>query len=71
MGHRFARQLGHLHRIWIRIQQDQPLGRQYCEVIMTCVLKQDAILPHPYDNMETIADGSMMSVAWPYNRVIG
>jgi hypothetical protein len=37
----------------------QSLERQYCEVIVTCVLKQDAILPHPYDNMETIADVHM------------
>jgi hypothetical protein len=49
----------------------QPLGRQYCEVIVTCVQKQDAILARPYDNTETIADARMMSVAWPYNRVIG
>jgi hypothetical protein len=51
--------------------QGQSLGRQYYEVIVTCVLKQDAILPHPYGNMETIVDAHMMSVAWPYNSVIG
>jgi hypothetical protein len=49
----------------------QPLGRQYCEVIVTCIMKHDAILPHLYDNMETIADARMMSVAWSYNRVMG
>jgi hypothetical protein len=49
----------------------QPLRRQYCEVIVTYVLKRDAILPRPYANMETIDDAHMMYVAWPYKRVRG
>jgi hypothetical protein len=48
----------------------QPIERQYCEVIVTYVLKRDTILPHPYDGMETLADASMMPIAWPYKKVI-
>ena len=47
----------------------QSLGRQYCEVIVNIVLKRDAILPRPYDEMETMGDADMMSVAWPYKKV--
>jgi hypothetical protein len=48
----------------------EPLGRQYCEVIVTCVLKRDTILPRPYDGMETLADAMKMPIAWPYKKVI-
>ena len=48
----------------------QPLGKQFCEVIVNLVLKRDAMLPRPNDDMETIADADMMSIAWPYKRVI-
>lgn len=48
----------------------QILGRQYCEVIVTCVLKRDTILPRPCANVETMVDAYMMSVAWPYKKVI-
>jgi hypothetical protein len=48
----------------------EPLGRQYCQVIVTCVLKRDAILPRPYGNMETMANTKMRSLAWPYKKVI-
>ena len=48
----------------------QALGREFCEVIVTCVLKRDAILPRPYDGMNTMADAKMMSIAWPYKKVI-
>jgi hypothetical protein len=48
---------------------DQPLGREFCEVVVTCVLKRDAVLPHPYADMETMADAKMMSIAWPYKKV--
>jgi hypothetical protein len=34
------------------------------------VLKRDEMLPRPYDDMETMADADMMSIAWPYKRVI-
>jgi len=45
------------------------LGRQYCEVIVTCVLKRDTALPRLCANMKTMADAYMMSVAWPYKKV--
>jgi hypothetical protein len=48
---------------------DLPLGREFCEVVVTCVLKRDAILPRPYAGMETMADAKMMSIAWPYKKV--
>ncbi|XP_025795604.1 uncharacterized protein LOC112875826 isoform X5 [Panicum hallii] len=47
----------------------EPLGRQYCQVIVTCVLKRDAILPRPYGNMETMANTKMRSLAWPYKKL--
>ncbi|XP_035822461.1 uncharacterized protein [Zea mays] len=46
----------------------QILGRQYCEVIVTCVIKRDTVLPRPCANVETMADAYMMSVAWPYKK---
>jgi hypothetical protein len=49
---------------------DQALGRQYCEVIVTYVLKQDTILPRPCAKVETMVDAYMMSVAWSYKKVI-
>jgi hypothetical protein len=48
---------------------DQPLGREFCEVIVTCVQKRDAVLRRPYADMETMADAKMMSIAWPYKKV--
>jgi hypothetical protein len=48
----------------------QRLGRQYCEVVVTCVLKRDTVLPHPYGDIETLADANNMSIAWPYKKVI-
>jgi hypothetical protein len=42
---------------------NQPLGKEFCEVVVTCVLKRDAVLPRPYANMETMADAKMMSIA--------
>jgi hypothetical protein len=47
----------------------QPLGKQYCEVVVNLVMKRDAILPHPYDYMESMVGAYMMSIAWPYKRV--
>jgi hypothetical protein len=47
----------------------QPLGKQYCEVVVNLVMKRDAILPRPYDYMESMACAYMMSIAWPYKRV--
>jgi hypothetical protein len=38
---------------------DQPLGREFCEVVVTC----------PYADMETMDDGKMMSIAWSYKKV--
>jgi hypothetical protein len=47
---------------------DQTLGREFREVVVTCVLKRDVVLPRPYIDMETMADTKMMSIAWPYNK---
>ncbi|CAN6371647.1 unnamed protein product, partial [Urochloa humidicola] len=47
----------------------QPLGKQYCEVIVNVVMKKDAILPRPYDHMDTMAGAHMMEIAWPYKRL--
>jgi hypothetical protein len=47
----------------------QPLGKQYCEVVVNLVMKRDAIIPCPYDYMELMAGAYMMSIAWPYKRV--
>jgi hypothetical protein len=47
----------------------QTLGKQYCEVVVNLVMKRDAILPRPYDYMESMAGACMMSIAWPYKRV--
>ena len=49
---------------------EEPLGRQYCEVVVTSVLKRDTILPRPYGNIKTMGDADMMPLAWPYKRVI-
>lgn len=48
----------------------EALGKQFCEVIVNIVLKKDAILPRPYAEMSTMADANMMSIAWPYRKVI-
>jgi hypothetical protein len=48
---------------------NQPLGREFCEVVVTFVLKRDAVLPRPYTDMETMADVKMMSIACPYQKV--
>jgi hypothetical protein len=48
---------------------NQPLRKEFCEVVVTCVLKRDAVLPRPYADMETMADGKIMSISWPYNKV--
>jgi hypothetical protein len=48
---------------------DQPLGREFCEVVVTCVLKRDTVLPRPYTDMEIMANAKMMSIAWPYKKV--
>ncbi|TVT99830.1 hypothetical protein EJB05_54788, partial [Eragrostis curvula] len=50
------------------IVDDQAIGRQFCEVIVTHVLKRDAILPRPYNGMDTMGDAHMMNLAWPYKR---
>jgi len=52
------------------IVADLPIGRQFCEVVVTCVLKRDAVLARPYDDMQTMATAYMMSLAWPYKKVI-
>ena len=47
----------------------QPLGKQYCEVIVSLVLKRDAILPCPHAEMNNMGDALMMAIAWPYKKV--
>ena len=47
----------------------QPLGKQYCEVIISIVLKRDAILPCPHAKMNNMFDAHMMAIAWPYKKV--
>ncbi|XP_008645621.3 uncharacterized protein [Zea mays] len=51
------------------IVADLPIGRQFCEVVVTCVLKRDAVLARPYDDMQTMATAHMMSLAWPYKKL--
>jgi hypothetical protein len=48
----------------------EPLGKQYCEVVVNVVLKRDTILPRPYAEVETMGDAHKMPIAWPYQRVI-
>ena len=48
----------------------QPLGRQFCEVVVKVVIKRDTVLPRPYGDIETLADAKSMPVQWPYKRVI-
>lgn len=47
----------------------QPLGKQFCEVMVDVVMRRDALLPRPYDHMESMAGAYLMSIAWPYKRV--
>ena len=48
----------------------QPLGKQYCEVVVKVVIKRDTELPHPYGDIETLADAKSIPIQWTYNRVI-
>ena len=48
----------------------QPLGNEYCEVVVNVVMKRDAILPRPYGGIETMASALKMTIAWPYNKLI-
>jgi hypothetical protein len=50
------------------VLRKQPHGKEFCEVVVTCVIKRDAILPRPYADMEIMANAKMMSIAWPYNN---
>jgi len=43
--------------------------KQYCEVIVSLVLKRDAILPRPHAEMNNMGDALMMAIAWPYKKV--
>jgi hypothetical protein len=47
----------------------QPLGVEFYEVVVNVVLKRDALLPRPYDDMQTMADAQYTSIAWPNNRL--
>jgi hypothetical protein len=48
----------------------QPLGNEYCEVIVNVVMKRDAMLPRPYGEIQTMASALKMNIAWPFNKVI-
>jgi hypothetical protein len=48
----------------------QPLGNEYCEVVVNVVMKRDAMLPRTYGGMKTMASALKMASAWPYNKVI-
>ena len=48
----------------------QPLGNEYCEVVVNVVMRRDAMLPRTYGEMQTMASALKMSIAWPYNKVI-
>jgi hypothetical protein len=50
--------------------EGQPLGNEYCEVVVNFVMKRDAMLPQAYGEMETMASALKMTIAWPYNKVI-
>ena len=47
----------------------QSLGVQFYEVVVNVVLKRDALLPRPYDDLKIMADALYMSIAWPNNKV--
>ena len=38
--------------------------------LLLLVLKRDAILPRPHAEMNNMGDADMMTVAWPYKKVI-
>ena len=48
----------------------QPIGKHYCEVVVKVVIKRGTVLPRPYGDIETLVDAKLMSIQWPYNRVI-
>jgi len=49
---------------------EQALGRQFCQVMVTVVMKRDAVLPRPYVGVENMVDAKDLVIAWPYNWVI-
>jgi hypothetical protein len=48
----------------------QPLGNEYCEVVVNVVMKRDAMLPRAYGEIQTMATALNMNIAWPFNKVI-
>jgi hypothetical protein len=53
-----------------RIVGGQPLGNEYCEVLVNLVMKRDAMLPRPYGEIQTMTSADKMSIAWPLNKVM-
>jgi hypothetical protein len=49
---------------------DQPLGNEFCEVVVNVVIKWDAMLPRGYGEMQTMATALNMNITWPFNKVI-
>ena len=48
----------------------QPLGNEYCEVVVNVVMKSEAMLPRSYGEMLSMASALNMNIAWPFNKVI-
>jgi hypothetical protein len=48
----------------------QPLGNEYCEVIVNLVMKRDAMLTRPYGEIQTITSADKMRIEWPLNKVM-
>ncbi|KAL6650173.1 hypothetical protein ACP70R_009098 [Stipagrostis hirtigluma subsp. patula] len=46
------------------------LGTQFCKVFVKAVLKREALLSRPYENMITISDALKRYIAWPREQVI-
>ena len=47
----------------------EPLGNEYCEVVVNVVMKRDALLPRAYGDVQTMASALKMTITWPYDKV--
>ena len=48
----------------------QPLGNEYCEVVVNVVMKRDAMVPRAYGKIQSMATALNMNIAWPFNKVM-
>jgi hypothetical protein len=46
------------------------LGVQFCEVVVNHVFMRNAILPRPYEGVNTMLEARGRCIAWPNDRVI-